>query len=289
MIEQALYEHLKSSPELAAVLATYNGEPAIFNQEAPSDTDELWGVGPQYSRVVFAVDIQGDPERTMGGTLSVDIMCKEGEAFPEELEPLVRGFIDGYFFSNGTFTVAAQWKNSSYFTEPTDHVIGCTIGFALLGFPIISTDTPDIVGRFNAWSAEIEGLHVINHDPLPSAAWLPDESSAIYWRVVQDKESTWIPSTYQTLWREALVRCHIFSKDYATAAKVARDLIVRLHSQKRLMKDGETPIMVNRDNAIENGADPLRTGQLTVNATYAIIVHFESTETLNNINVSERS
>lgn len=286
MIEEALYNHLKSQPALSPLLATYNGEPAVFNQEAPADTDLLWGDGTQYSRIVFLVDIQGDPERTMGGTLSVDVMCKEGEAFPEELEPLVRGFIDGYFFSNGTFTVAAQWKATNYFTEPTEHVIGCTIAFSLLGFPVISTDSPDIVARFNEWSASIEGLHVINHDPLPSTAWKPDDTSALYWRVVQDKECTWIPSTFQTLWRTASVRCHIFSKDYATAASVARNLNTRLHSCKRLFKEGESPIMVNRDNVIENGADPLRTGQLTVDATYAIIIYFDEGETLNNISIN---
>lgn len=287
MIEQALYNHLISSPELSPLLATYNGEPAVFNQEAPSDKDSLWGDGPQYTRVVFAVDLTDDPERAMGGTLSVDVMCKDGDAFPEDLEPLIRELIDGYFFSNGTFTVAAQWKTSAYFTQPTDHVVGCTLAFALLGFPVITTDTPDVIARFNEWSAGIEGLHVINHDPLPATAWMPDETSAVYWRVVQDKECTWIPSTFQTLWREAIVRCHIFSKDLATAAKVARDLTVRLHSQKRLMKDGETPIMVNRDNVVENGADPLRTGQLTVNSTYAIIVYTNTSDTIDVINIRD--
>ena len=296
MIEQALYEHLKADSELAPLLAQYNNESAVFNQEAPSDQDPLWGTGQQYNRIVFAVDLTDDPERAMVGTLAVDVMCKEGTEFqdeaetyisPEELEPLVRGLIDGYFFSNGTFTVAAQWKTSSYFTDPVEHVIGCTLNFTLLGFPIITTDNPDIVARFNSWSAGIDGLHVINQDPLPETAWVPDETSAIYWRVVQDKDCTWIPSTFQTLWREALVRCHIFSKDFATASRVARDLAVRLHSLKRLMKDGETPIMVNRDNTIENGADPLKTGQLTVDATYAIIIHFDEGETIDNIEVSD--
>lgn len=287
MIEQALYEHLKTHPAIIPLLTTYNGEPAVFNQEAPSDKDELWADGPQYSRIVFAVDISDDPERAMGGTLAVDVMCKEGAAVPEDLEPIVRAAIDGYFFSKGTFVMAAQWKTSNYFTEPTEHVIGCTLGFELLGFPIISTDNPDIVARFNDWAAAIDGITVINHDPLPTTAWKPDDTSALYFRVMQDKEASWIPSTFQTLWRTALVKCHIFAKDHATIAKLARDLTVRLHSQKRLLKTGETPIMVNRDNVIENGADPLRTGQVTIDATYAIIIHFENTETIDNINVRD--
>ena len=77
MIEQALYEHLKSQSVLKPYLATYNDAMAIFNQEVPSDTDNLWNEGPQYGRIVFAVDLQGDHERTMGGVLAVDIMCDE--------------------------------------------------------------------------------------------------------------------------------------------------------------------------------------------------------------------
>lgn len=285
MIEQALYEHLKAQAILAPYLTTYAGEPAIFNQEAPADSDALWGAGAQYGRIVFSVDIQGDPERTMGGSLSVDIMCKNGDAPPEEIEPLVRALIHGYFFSNQTFTVAAQWRDSSYFTQPTDEVAGCTVSFDLLGFPVMTTSAPDVVERFNEWSATMGGLHIINHDPLPSTAWKPtDEESAVYWRVLRNSPAGWIPDTFQTIWRTATVKGHVFSCSYAKAADVARTITQRLYQDKRLMKSGESSIMVNRNNTTDYGADPLRTGQITVEATYGIIVHFETEETLENIN-----
>lgn len=285
MIEAAVYNHLKAQPELAAYLATYNSEPAVFSQEAPSDTDELWGPGSQYGRVVFAVDLQGDPERLMGGTMVVDIVCKENEQLPEEIEPIVRALIHGYFFSSGTFTVAAQWKNSSYFTQPKDEVTGCTISFDLLGFPVLTTKAPDVIDRINEWTSNIEGLHVINHDALPATAWKPTGTeSAVYWRLVQDTPAGWIPDTFHTIWRTATIRAHIFSEDIATAATVARDLIVRLYAAKRLMREGETQIMVNRRNTQDNGADPLRTGQVTVEATYGIIIYNKQSETISSIN-----
>lgn len=276
MIEQALYEHLIAQEDLAAYITTYNSIPAVFNQEAPADTDPGWGDGPQYGRIVYAVDMQGDPERTMGGTLAVDIQCKENLQFPEVIEPIIRSLIHGWFFSSGIFTVEAQWKNSSYFTEPTDKVTGCTVTFDLLAFPIMSTGSPDVIARINEWSAEIDGLSVINYDELPATAWRPDAgNSAIYWRLVNDSPAGWIPDTFQTIWRTATIRCHIFSQDHTTADTVARDLITALYTAKRLLKTGETPIMVNRRNSADYGADPLRTGQLTVEATYAIIVHYE--------------
>lgn len=289
MIEQALYEHMKAQQDLAAFLATYNCSPAVFNQEAPSDMDEGWGDGPQYGRVVFSVDLQGDPARTMGGVLSVDIKCKEDEQYPEEIEPVVRSIIHGYFFSSGTFTVAAQWKNSSYFTEPTDQVNGCTVTFDLLAFPMLTTSNPDIIARINEWTAAIDGLHVINYDKLPGPAWKPTGTdSAVYWRLVTENPAGWIPDTFQTIWRTATIKCHIFSSDIAAATNVADDLNVRLYTAKRLLKAGEAPIMVNRRNTLDFGADPLRTGQLTVEATYGVIVHIEPEYNLKNIEISEK-
>lgn len=289
MIEQSLYEHLKSHKCLTNHLTCYNCEPAIFNQEAPSDMDEGWGPGSQYSRIVFAVDLQGDPARCMGGLLAVDLMAKEDGCIPEEVEPVIRSLIHGWFFSSGTFVVAAQWKNTSYFTQPTDQVNGCTITFDLLGFPIITTGEPDVVERINEWSAALEGLHVINYDVLPAAAWKPtDGESAVYWRLVNEAPAGWIPDTFSTIWRTATIKCHIFSEDNATAAKVARDLTLRLHAVKRLLRDGEAPIMVNRRNTADYGADPLRTGQVTVEATYGVVVHFAPDSMLSNIEIPKQ-
>lgn len=283
MIEQALYEHLIEQQALADCLGRYNKKPAIFNQEAAADNDTLWG--KQYGRIVFAVDLQGDPARILSGTLMVDILCRKDEQPPEEIEPIARQLIHGYFFSNETFTVSAQWKNTSYFTEPTNEVIGCTIAFSLLAFPVITTSAPDVIARFNEWtSPRFPHIHVINYQKLPSPAWKPSGTeSAVYWRLVQDAPANWIPDTFQTIWRTATVRCHIFSESSAIAATVARDIITRLYAEKRIFKSGESPIMVNRRNSADLGEDPLRTGQVLVEATYGIVVNSSTEAVIKNI------
>lgn len=291
MIEQALSQHLQAQAALLPFLASYCEKMAIFSQEAPSDKDSGWWKGPQYGRIVFAVDLQGDPERIMGGMLAVDIMCKEDARYqPEDIEPVVRDLIHGYFFSSGTFVVAAQWKNSSYFTQPKDHVTGCTVSFDLLAFPV-STYAPHVIAQFNEWSSGIENIHVINHDPLPSTAWKPSKGeSAVYWRAAKEDPANWIRNSLSTVWMSATVMGHVFSETPAVAAEVANKLRIRLYADKRLKKDGallragESPIMVHRRNTVNNGADPLMTGQLTVEATYGVIVHFDTSEPLQNIN-----
>lgn len=286
MIEQALIEHLRKQTALTELLTTYNRIPAIFNQEAPADVDNLWASGVQYSRIVFAEDIQGDPERTMGGTLVVDIMCGDGhQQFPETIEPILRSAIDGYFFSNDTFTVAAQWKNSSYFTQPKDEVLGCTVSFELLAFPVLTTMEPDVIDRLNKWSGDIDGTFVINHDKLPSTAWKPTgDETALYWRSGHERPAGWIPDTYSTIWRTATIRGHIFAEDISTATILGKKIIAGLYADKRLKKNGEAPIMVNRSNSYDDGADALRTGQLTVEATYGIIVYKAHSGTFKHIN-----
>jgi len=271
MIEQALLTHLSAQTELTDFLTTYADEPAVFNQEAPADSDAGWASGPQYGRIVFSVDIQGDPARTLGGLLSVDIMCKEDEQYPEDIEPIVRKLIHGYFFSSGTFTVAAQFKNSNYFTQPTDHVTGCTVSFDLLAFPVLTTNGLNAIARLNEWTSEIGGLYVINHDELPAPAWKPGPGeSAVYWRCLHVGPSGRIRDRYATIWRTATIKGHIFSEDLATANDVAEEIIFRLYADKRILKTGESPIMVDDRNTLDNGADPLKTGQVTVEATYGI-------------------
>lgn len=286
MIEQALYSHLISQSGLTGFLATYSSVPAVFNQKAPPDTDEGWIGAPQYPRLVFAVDLLGDPARVMGGALAVDIQCPEDGTPPETLEPVVRALIHGWFFSGSGAVAAAQWKDSRYFTEPTEQVVGCTLSFDLLAFPVLTTAEPDVIDRLNEWTAAKDGLYVINHDALPSSAWKPQATeSAVYWRLVQDAPAGWIPDTFQTIWRTAIVRGHIFSQDNRTAAKVARQLVTGLYADKRLFKTGEAPVMVNRRNSADLTADPLRTGQLTVEATYGVIVWTAPDGVFNHINV----
>lgn len=296
MIEQALYKHLLEQASLAPFLARYNDKPAIFSQEAPPDTDELWDPGTQYGRIVFMEDIQGDPERTMGGTLAVDIMCskepnEDDEVFfPEDIEPIVRQLIHGWFFSNGSFTVAAQFKNLSRFEGPEEHVMGSTITFDLLAFPIMTTAIPDVIARINEWTANLPHIHVINYGCLPDTAWRPCHGeSAVYWRCGPEVPAGWIPDTFQTIWRKTTVHGHIFAADISTMGAIARKIIYRLYAEKRLLKAGETPIMVNPKNSINFGADPLRTGQVTVEATYGVIVHLEPDQMLENIRYDHRT
>ena len=46
--------------------------------------------------------------------------------------------------------------------------------------------------------------------------------------------------------------------------------------------------MVDDSNTVDNGADPLRTGQVTVEATYGISRYQKTDEVFNNINLPRK-
>lgn len=281
MIEQSIYEHLQSAPELN-ILTQYGGKTAVFNQNAPADADPMWAAKPQYPRIVFAADWEHSADRALGGTLSVDVFCQEQGIPPENMEPIVRNLLHGWFFSSGVETVAAQWVNSNYFTEPKNKIAGVTLTFALLGFPKM-TISPDVVARINVWTAEqFPPLSVINQTELPPA-WKPETGAAVYWRISATAPAGWIPDTYQTIWRTASLRGHVFAPDISSVTQTAQEIVCGLYAAKRLRKEHEAPVMVNTNNSIDPTADALRTGQIMVDATFGVIVHRVADQPLKHI------
>jgi len=284
MIDKAIYAHLCANSELSTLLTRYAGKPAIFHQEAPADTDPLWANGPQYGRLIFALDVQNDPARKMGGSLSIDVQCESGKQLPETYEPLVRSLVDGYFFTDEGHTMAAQWVDSRYFSEPNEQINGVTLLFELLAIPMRTTVNPDVIERLNEWTALSFPKIVVLNREVPAAAWKPsEENPAIYWRVHQVQPAGWIPDTHQTIWRTAVVMGHVFAVDGNAAAELADQIVQKLYYDRRLLRQGESPIMVDRNNSIDMGADALRTGQITVEATYGVIVYRKLDNLLNHI------
>lgn len=276
MIESALRNHLIEQTILTPYLASWNSELAIFNQEAPPDTDQNWN--RQYGRIVYMVDATGDPERVLGATLSVDFMCEKGVHDPTEVEPIIRSLIDGYFFTQDGYTMMAQWQTSNYFVEQNEKIFGVTLKFRLLAFPQSETGDPDPVLLLNSWSedglAEYLGktVKVIGHNDGISGAWKPTtEEPAIYWRISNVAKCSWIPDTYAVIWQDATLQGHVFASDVNNELKICRVIDNILQRRESLLFDDGSPLFVDRNIRISTSNDPLRTGQISIIGTYGIL------------------
>ena len=292
MIESALLKHLWAQTDLLSpYLAVYQGKMAIFNQEAPADTDKGWETKSQYGRLVFALDLNEDTERKYSGTLAVDVICEKGKQLPEEMEPIVRSLIDGYFFSTEETTMAAQWNASNYFTDATDKIIGVTLTFGMLAFPKQLTIEPDPVRLLNIWAGtelkQVLGkeLRVIGHDTMEDA-WKPtNEAPAIYWRLVQIHPTAWIPDTLHCSWHTAVISGHILATDKDVCAHITRQISNILTLKRRLIFEDQSPLMVDRNLRVDIGQDQMRTGQITIDAVYGILNSYQY-KPIQNLSVS---
>jgi len=276
MIEAALRAHLIEQDSLRPYLATWNGSLAVFNQEAPPDTDPGWRF--QYGRIVFMVDMTGDPERKVGATLTVDVMCEKEVQDPNVLEPIVRELIDGYFFVQDGNTMSARWRKSNYFVEANDKIFGVTLSFDLLAFPKTETSSPDPVLALNTWSGRElarkldKTVTVIGHNDEILGAWKPTaENPAIYWRISQITKCSWIPDTFNAIWQDATLMGHVFASDVNTELSICRVIDNMLQRAEYLILDDGSPIFVDRNIKVLTSSDPLRTGQISVVGSYGIL------------------
>lgn len=271
MIEAVLYKHLhEKGTELSSYLARWNDKMAIFNQEAPKDTDKGWGEGSQYGRIIFAIDTNDDPERKVSGKLLVDISCEKSQTPPEYLEPIVKELIDGYFFTTPAITMAAQWSGSNYFTEASEKVVGVTLTFDLLAFPAQETTDPDPVKTVNQWLKSLypEGK-VICNDVLEET-WKPtDESPAFYCRLVNLGEGR-MPSTAAVTWIGADMRVCVMAPTDSFRHLCAKKCVQVLTNESRLILDDGSPMLIDSVSA-NLAADQMRMGQIQIKATYGVL------------------
>lgn len=296
MIERLLKEHLQGhSDELRPYLAVYNGKPAIFSLDVPDDNDSGWEGDQRYGRVAFTVAMEQSRERNIRGTLTVDVLCKKGQQNPEEIEPVLRPLIDGWFFNMDTGVISALWKESGYSIDAEKGLWKVTLIYELYMYPLQKTTEPDPVARINEWTkkelSEIlkQDLYVIGWDTLPDTFKPTADHPAIYWRLSKNKKCNWIPDTNACSWQTAILRGHILTPDSEdTAIFIARVIDNALSVKRRLFFKDKSPLLVDRNIRIERNVRLLRTGQITVDASYGVLNLQNEAEDIKKIKFEER-
>jgi hypothetical protein len=287
-LDGLLKEQVRSDPEIAGMLASYNHHPAFFYQKSPLDTDRAWQK-PNYPRADYNVDLRYDPEHKTAGTLTVNVWCtSQSGAMPEDIEGRLLELINGTFYTEqGQDTICAVWNRSDAFAfesaantqnnkEP--EVFGITLLFDLLSFPSQLTTDPDPIEAFNRWTKEnFAPLCIIAHDALPSV-WKPtDANPAIYWRFIgadtNDRQS------FSVTWCNGQFAAHIIAATVVERNRWIKALVEKMRiNGEILLADGSpsghrsaaTPLFI-KQAVIRHAADPLREGQVTITGQYGVL------------------
>lgn len=275
-MESIIYQYLCEQMNIEGILATYADVPAVFNTFVPDDMDENWN-DAQYPRCVFELNMQADPERKISGQLIIDVMCENESTSvqPEELETIVKAVVDGCFFSTDELTISVQWNSSDNFSEKDNKLSGITLSFDVLAYPVQETESPDPVKAVNLWLKTLyQDAYVIGRDALPQV-WKPsDDSPAIYCSLYRLGESPRMKSTANVDWFGAELHVNIMAPSENVRSTICRTATHILTNSTRIMLDDGSPMLIDKINT-NLAADPLRAGQIQINATYGVLPHRE--------------
>ena len=288
MFEEILYAHLIECEDLTKSLTTYNGEPAIFNQTAPDDMDDLWG-GTQYGRVIFFANMQADAERQISGTLGIDLQVEDATNI-ERLAQTIQNEVDSHFFTSETQSIYVKWSSTRYYDVQEKKLTVASLVFSLIAFPNQLTSEPDPIRLMNKWVRSImPNVKLIGYDTdLPSVWKVTEDMPAIYWRTAQVYPCKRIPSMYAGDWYTAQMYAHILTTDISVANALAKFMCQALNQKKVLRFDDDTCMRIDNNNQVQPGADELRIGQLSVEGDYCILRIEPDTELLKNIVITEK-
>ena len=225
-IRRLVSEQLSADTQIAGMLASYNGAPALFYQKSPSDSRCGWG-DVRYPRVDFNVDMRHDPERRTAGILTANIWCTTecqavGELDPDRaIEQRVIELVSGTFYTgDGQETICAEWDRSDEFAyeggsntqdNTAPEVYGLTMVFLLMEFPVQLSVAPDPVQGLNAWMKQhFPSMTVIAYDAMPPV-WKPtDENPAVYWRFEGTASTS--RQSYAVTWFTGTFAAHIIAE-----------------------------------------------------------------------------
>lgn len=283
-IRRLVSEQLSADTQIAGMLASYNGAPALFYQKSPSDSRCGWG-DVRYPRVDFNVDMRHDPERRTAGILTANIWCTTecqavGELDPDRaIEQRVIELVSGTFYTgDGQETICAEWDRSDEFAyeggsntqdNTAPEVYGLTVVFLLMEFPMQLSVAPDPVQGLNAWMKQhFPSMTVIAYDAMPPV-WKPtDENPAVYWRFEGTASTS--RQSYAVTWFTGTFAAHIIAESVTERNKWIKAMIERAQIDGEVILHDTSPMFINKI-MVRHGADPLRDGQISLTGQYGVL------------------
>lgn len=275
-LEELIYGRLEDSEDLKKDLTKYNGSPAIFLQKAPDDTAQGWAKDKaQYPRLDYLVDYVHDPERHSSGMITVNIYSSEEEKHPEDLAPAVREALTDVILQTDDRPYAIAWDRTELFElknsiSPDTLVNGAMLTFLLIAFPSQETRNPDPVKGLQ------EFLHlwdpdslVIGRDQIEDVYEPSDNRPAFYCRVMNYRTAR---ETFALRWIDCQIAVHVIAPSPEGRAGWTRYLADSLDIPGEVTLLDGSPMLIDVIE-IDNGAEYLTRGQLTIKAQYSIPVY----------------
>jgi hypothetical protein len=273
-LEELVYARLLQNEKMKDSMAEYDKKPAVFLQRAPDDTSPGWGK-EQYPRAEYTVDMTADPERHSSGVVSVHIYSSESGKPPEDIAPAVRDALCDIVIQADDGTYCITWDRTELFeleervssVGPNTFVNGCSLSFLLIAFPAQATKAPDPALSMQAFLKELEpDAIVINKDDFGSFYEPSSQCPAFYVRISTYRTDR---QTYALTWMDCTVSIHVIAPTPESRSGWARYLADCLNMAGEVTMPDGSPMLVS-EVTVDNAADYLTRGQVSVKAQYAV-------------------
>lgn len=277
-IEELINAWFSRNEGLASRLATFAGSPAVFLDEAPSDSQAGWGAENHYPHIVTTVSLQIDSERKSQGLLRVSLICDILETAPEDIEPLIRSALKDivmqpddnppYCFAwqaTNTFSLGASEGNQR---EGVKRLAACEVVFDVLEYPIQPTISPDPAwGIREAIKREFQSIFVMGVDEIDDYQVATEEQPIIYVRMTGEELDH---ALYSTVWNIAHLSIHVIAPTADSRVLWAREIYSLVCGTGKVILDDDSP-MVIRSIQVNARVDYLRVGQITVDGLFSCV------------------
>lgn len=271
-----------------AGLATYSGNPAIFLDQAPEDSDSEWE-GVQYGRIIYGLNLKDDPERKVSGTMQIALaFLSTFDGYNNLLEAkkaLKRAF-EGVFLTDEETTISLVWRKTESFQETIEgqddvEVCGSILSFDAYAFPKHSYGSMDAVASLAKYIADNWNVTMINSAVLKEI-WKPNSEDVVAYARLDSLQKGSFPSTYACTWQMASIKLHVISESDEKADEMIMELLQKLQENERFPMNDGSPCFVNQLQ-YSTKLDPLRDGQVTVRGQYGILRKIEESKKMKKI------
>lgn len=290
MINETIYTYLTglSLPEMAV----YDGQKAIFEQQAPEDTDSLWE-GIQYGRVIYSLQMKEDAERKVSGLLRV-MTAYTGAGLLQEAENILKSSFEQTFFSEENLSIATSWQKTESFTEKINNetdtdVFGSILYFDVYAFPKKKYVPMDAVNSLAAFIADRYPDAWNINDGDAEGVWQPGngtQGTAFYVRLSTIAPGSF-PSIYACTWHQATLWVHVVSASYDEANAFILDIQHALMEKERFRMNDGSPFFVGNVQSYQ-GNHVLRDGQMKITGQYGVLREIEDGYRMNHIDVTKK-
>lgn len=285
-IDAIILRAIQSDESVTSKLALFDGEPAVFYQTAPPDTDSGW-TGVQFPRMDFNIDWTYNPERHADGSCVFNIWClNNGQPYPDDIGLALRECLRDVFFTDEDGEIyAMEWQRTDAFeaggqdNEPL--TIGVSLSFDMLAFPPQITIEPDpVAGICDYIKSKMPEAVVIGIDQTEQIEKPSAEHPVIYVRLSGDSSA--MRNSWAVAWMDTSIQVHIFAPSPHARMQISRMICNTMALDGECKLRDKSPMLI-KGIMIAASANPLRQGQLSIKGRYGVPWTPPEADPLNNL------